>query len=31
MRVAGLALRYVRTDVPDDAELTVGGAAARLH
>jgi folate-binding protein YgfZ len=29
--VAGLALAYVRTEVPDDAELTVGGAAARLH
>ena len=29
--VAGLALAYVRVEVPDDAELDVGGAAARLH
>jgi folate-binding protein YgfZ len=29
--VPGLALAYVRTEVPDDAELDVGGAAARLH
>jgi tRNA-modifying protein YgfZ len=29
--VAGLALAYVRTDVPDDAELTVGGATASLR
>jgi folate-binding protein YgfZ len=29
--VPGVALAYVRTDVPDDAELDVAGAAARLH
>ena len=29
--VPGLALGYVRVGVPDDAELEVGGAAARLH
>jgi folate-binding protein YgfZ len=29
--VAGLALGYVRIEVPDDAELTVGSAKARLH
>src|SRR4051812_1907932 len=29
--VAGSALGYVRTEVPDDAELSVGGATARLH
>jgi folate-binding protein YgfZ len=29
--VDGLALAYVRTEVPDDAELTVGGAPARLR
>lgn len=29
--VEGLALAYVRTAVADDAELTVGGAPARLH
>jgi folate-binding protein YgfZ len=29
--VDGLALAYVRVEVPDDAQLTVGGAAARLH
>ena len=29
--VPGLALAYVRVEVPDDAELTVGGAPARLH
>ena len=29
--VPGLALGYVRVEVPDDAELQVGGAAARLH
>jgi folate-binding protein YgfZ len=29
--VPGLALGYVRTEVPDDAALTVGGAPARLH
>ena len=29
--VRGLALGYVRTQVPDDAELTVGGETARLH
>jgi tRNA-modifying protein YgfZ len=29
--VAGRALGYVRTEVPDDAELEVGGAKARLH
>jgi folate-binding protein YgfZ len=29
--VPGLALAYVRKEVPDDAELSVCGAAARLH
>jgi folate-binding protein YgfZ len=29
--VPGLALGYVRADVPDNAWLTVGGATARLH
>jgi folate-binding protein YgfZ len=29
--VPGLALAYVRHDVPDDAELEVGGRRARLH
>jgi tRNA-modifying protein YgfZ len=29
--VPGLALGYVRTEVPDDAELTIGGETARLH
>jgi folate-binding protein YgfZ len=29
--VPGLALGYVRVEVPGDAELTVGGAPARLH
>jgi folate-binding protein YgfZ len=29
--VDGLALAYVRVEVPDDAELTVGGVRARLH
>ena len=29
--VPGLALGYVRVEVPDDAELAVEGAAARLH
>jgi folate-binding protein YgfZ len=29
--VPGLALAYVRTEVPDDAELSVAGAPARLH
>ena len=29
--VGGLALAYVRIEVPDDAELTVGGASARLR
>jgi folate-binding protein YgfZ len=29
--VPGLALGYVRTEVPDDAELSVGGQPARLH
>jgi folate-binding protein YgfZ len=29
--VPGLALAYVRTDVPDRAELEVGDARARLH
>jgi tRNA-modifying protein YgfZ len=29
--VPGIALGYVRTEVPDDAELTIGGAPARLH
>jgi folate-binding protein YgfZ len=29
--VPGLALGYVRVEVPDDAELRVGEAAARLH
>jgi folate-binding protein YgfZ len=29
--VRGLALGYVRTDVPEDAELDVGGQTARLH
>jgi folate-binding protein YgfZ len=29
--VPGLALAYVRVEVPDDAELAVGAAAARLH
>jgi tRNA-modifying protein YgfZ len=28
--VPGVALAYVRNEVPDDAELSVGGAAARL-
>jgi folate-binding protein YgfZ len=28
---AGLALAYVRREVPDDAELDVAGAPARLH
>jgi tRNA-modifying protein YgfZ len=27
----GLALGYVRVEVPDDAELVIGGAKARLH
>ena len=27
----GLALGYVRTEVPDEAELSVGGTKARLH
>ena len=27
----GLALGYVRVEVPDDAELTIGGVEARLH
>ena len=27
----GIALGYVRTEVPDDAELSVGSATARLH
>jgi tRNA-modifying protein YgfZ len=27
----GVALGYVRTSVPDSAELEIGGAAARLH
>jgi tRNA-modifying protein YgfZ len=27
----GIALGYVRTEVPDDAELMVGDASARLH
>jgi folate-binding protein YgfZ len=29
--VPGLALAYVRVEVPDDAELSVGPASARLH
>jgi folate-binding protein YgfZ len=29
--VPGVALGYVRTEVPEDAELEVGGAKARLH
>jgi folate-binding protein YgfZ len=29
--VRGLALAYVRAEVPDDAELTVAGVPARLH
>jgi folate-binding protein YgfZ len=29
--VPGLALAYVRVEVPEDAELKVGSAAARLH
>jgi folate-binding protein YgfZ len=29
--VDGLALAYVRAEVPDDAELSVAGAPARLH
>lgn len=29
--VSGRALGYVRVEVPDDAELTVGAAPARLH
>jgi len=29
--VAGLALAYVRVEVPDDADLSVGGVPARLH
>jgi folate-binding protein YgfZ len=29
--VRGRALAYVRVEVPDDAELQVGGAKARLH
>jgi tRNA-modifying protein YgfZ len=29
--VRGLALAYVRVEVPDDAELSVAGAPARLH
>jgi folate-binding protein YgfZ len=29
--VVGRALAYVRTEVPDDAELSVGGTPARLH
>jgi folate-binding protein YgfZ len=29
--VPGLALGYVRTEVPDDAELEIAGASARLH
>jgi tRNA-modifying protein YgfZ len=29
--VSGRALGYVRVEVPDDAELSVGGAVARLH
>jgi len=29
--VAGLSLGYVRTDVPDEAELTVDGEHARMR
>ena len=29
--VPGLALAYVRTEVPDDAVLEIGAARARLH
>jgi hypothetical protein len=29
--VDGLALGYVRTEVPDEAELSVAGNPARLH
>ncbi len=28
---SGLALAYIRTEVPDEAELTIGAAKARLH
>ena len=27
----GIALAFVRAEVPDDAELSIGGATARLH
>jgi folate-binding Fe-S cluster repair protein YgfZ len=30
-RADGRALGYVRTEVPEDAVLEVGGASARLH
>jgi tRNA-modifying protein YgfZ len=29
--VPGLALAYIRKEVPDDAELSIGGTTARLH
>jgi hypothetical protein len=29
--VQGIALGYVRVEVPDDAELSIDGAPARLH
>jgi folate-binding Fe-S cluster repair protein YgfZ len=29
--VPGMALGYVRREVPDDAELQIGGVTARLH
>ena len=29
--VPGLALAYVRTEVPEDAVLEIGAAKARLH
>ena len=29
--VPGLALAYVREEVPDDAELSIGSRTARLH
>jgi folate-binding Fe-S cluster repair protein YgfZ len=29
--VPGRALGFVRREVPDDAELRIGGAEARLH
>ncbi len=29
--VPGLSLAYVRTDVPEDADLKIDGSPARLH